>query len=224
MSEEEWKILIGNMQGQLHNLKSDINLANEISAENSNVIHNQLDMIIKNEKKIEALEKKQFENSGDPEIIKSHAEQIAELKDHDIFKIWNSVRKGGKTTLDAILMDNHRIKKLESVLKEMILDDPMNDKMNHYLEQLSAKDEKPPEPHKINTSQPLYPEPSFFPLIPYLSREEHDIEMKNQIAKFTQDLDYIWFIMEEEGIFDTVTPGDYKRLHDIKKKWEARSK
>jgi len=94
------------------------------------------DDIKENTKQIAELEKR-----VDGEVTEMK-DNYAELKDHDIFKIWNSVRKGGKTTLDAILMDNHRIKKLESVLKEMILDDPMNDKMNHYLEQLSAKDER----------------------------------------------------------------------------------
>ena len=37
--------------------------------------------ITKCESRIEALEKKLFENSGDPYIIKHHAEQIAELKE-----------------------------------------------------------------------------------------------------------------------------------------------
>ena len=48
--------------------------------------------------------------------------------------------------------------------------------------------------------------------------------LNKDIAEFKIDFDYIWFIMEGEGIFDSVTPGDYKRLHDIKKKWEARLK
>ena len=42
------------------------------------------------------------------------------------------------------------------------------------------------------------------------------------IVELNVDLDYIWFIMESEGIFDVVTPGDYKKLHAIKKKWEAK--
>ena len=146
MSEEikEWKILIGNMQNQLHEfndklmkLDESCDLANEISAENSNSIHNLLEHILNIDEvnkghheiiheillpKIKALEKKnkelelmidgtttelidriitieknQFENGGDPEIIKNHAEQIAELKSVliKIRDILNEVFKNG---------------------------------------------------------------------------------------------------------------------------------
>ena len=91
--------------------------------------------------------------------------------------------------------------------------------------------EKTPEPHKINTSQPLYPEPDCKYCKYFITHIENCEEKcayyadgMKLIAEFKTDFDYVWFIMEGEGIFDSVTPGDYKRLHDIKKKWEARSK
>ena len=34
-----------------------------------------------------------------------------------------------------------------------------------------------------------------------------------------EDLDYIWFLMDTEGFYDLLTPRDYKRLHEIKKKY-----
>lgn len=45
-----------------------------------------------------------------------NVERIEALENHDIFKIWTSVRKGGKTTLDAILNDHQRITALEKGL------------------------------------------------------------------------------------------------------------
>jgi predicted nucleic acid-binding Zn-ribbon protein len=39
---------------------------------------------------------------------------VSELKNHDIFKIWKSVRKGGKTTLTAILNLNQGIEELKT--------------------------------------------------------------------------------------------------------------
>ena len=51
------------------------------------------------------------------------------------------------------------------------------------------------------------------------------IDYENRLIVETKtDLDYIWFILDEKGIWDEITPGDYKKLHAIKKKWEARSK
>jgi hypothetical protein len=41
---------------------------------------------------------------------------VSELKNHDIFKIWKSVRKGGKTTLTAILNLNQGIEELKTKL------------------------------------------------------------------------------------------------------------
>ena len=46
-------------------------------------------------------------------------ERIEKLEGHDIFRIWESLRKGGKTTLDAILKDNARIKELGKELSEL---------------------------------------------------------------------------------------------------------
>ncbi|BDI54954.1 MAG: hypothetical protein [Asgard archaea virus VerdaV3] len=46
-------------------------------------------------------------------IQQDNTKQIAELKEHDIFKIWTSIRKGGKTTLEAMLNLNNGINKLE---------------------------------------------------------------------------------------------------------------
>ena len=40
---------------------------------------------------------------------------ISELENHDIFKIWKSIRKGGKTTLDAMLNLNQGIAELREL-------------------------------------------------------------------------------------------------------------
>ena len=47
---------------------------------------------------------------------------ITELKEHDIFKIWKSVRKGGKTTLSAILNLNQGIKELKEQMQNRIVE------------------------------------------------------------------------------------------------------
>ena len=61
--------------------------------------------------RIEALEQKLFENSGDLEIIKNHAEQIAELKD------FQKRQQGFIDDSKFAISDNTEdIEKLESVL------------------------------------------------------------------------------------------------------------
>jgi len=126
---------------------------------------NDLDLEAKINKRIEALEKKLFENSGDPEIIKNHAEQIAELK--------------GKYELNEqqYKIIYNRQENLESVLKEWFdwtlesfeigVNDEYLEKLKNIKEKLSggenptlgdgipsdarfpATDQKPPEPSFI---------------------------------------------------------------------------
>lgn len=52
-------------------------------------------------------------------IDKYLEEKISELKEHDIFRIWSSIRGGGKTTLDAILKDNTQIRELAKEISEL---------------------------------------------------------------------------------------------------------
>jgi len=234
---------------------------------------NDLDLEAKINKRIEALEKKLFENSGDPEIIKNHAEQIAELK--------KTIERYG----EMLISDEDRYDALELVLKEWIdwtlesfeigVNDEYLEKLKNIKEKLSggenptlgdgipsdarfpATDQKPPEPSFIckGCGQEVYLIDNYSKKRSYCNNcyekdhpDEFDIKppepskdryelgytdgyadgkalgIEKVIAEFIEDCDYIWFIMENEGIFDLVTPGDYKRLHDIKKKWEARSK
>jgi len=70
----------------------------------------------------------------------------------------------------------------------------------------SATNSKPPEPEIYTSGIQI----------------RIDMEKNELIGEFQSDFDYVWFIMETEGIFDSVTPGDYKKLHVIKKKWEGK--
>ena len=100
--------------------------------------------ITKCESRIEALEKKLFENSGDPEIIKNHAEQIAELKGkYELNEQQYKIIYNRQENLESVLKD------IKEVVLEMldhhngVFEDKWTEEMRKTL---SAKDEKPPEP------------------------------------------------------------------------------
>ena len=104
---------------------------------------------------------------------------------------------------DTVTIDREEFEKLDGLASQKILD---------------LATEKPPEP---DCKACKY----FIVHVENCEKEcAYYADGQKLIAEFKTDFDYVWFIMENEGIFDSVTPGDYKKLHAIKKKWEARSK
>ena len=47
------------------------------------------------------------------DVYDAAEKRISELENHDIFKVWKSVRKGGKATLDAMLNLNQGLNELK---------------------------------------------------------------------------------------------------------------
>ena len=92
------------------------------------------------------------------DITNQLEDRISELEEHDIFKIWDSLRKGGKTTLGALLknaesldyvkktvVNNLRVSEInKEVLRELIQlislhSSFVQDKtVDHLLEKLKA--------------------------------------------------------------------------------------
>ena len=124
MSEEikEWKILIGNMQNQLHEfndklmkLDESCDLANEISAENSNSIHNLLEHILN----IDEV------NKGHHEII--HEILLPKIKalEKRLETRIDTQHDSDMRSLDIIGINELDIRHIKSVLKELSAkDDP----------------------------------------------------------------------------------------------------
>ena len=94
--------------------------------------------ILDNRRHISELEKKgEIRGSGMNQLTKAykeHTNEIAELKEHDIFKIWKSVRKGGKTTLTSILNLNQGLTELKDSIRanEKICDLGYQECITHF--------------------------------------------------------------------------------------------
>lgn len=58
-------------------------------------------------------------NDGYEDAIKTFKDRVKALEKHDIFRIWDSVRGGGKTTLDALIKNTQGIRHIEKEIADI---------------------------------------------------------------------------------------------------------
>ena len=104
------------MSGEWLKLLQEERIEREKLQEQVNVIQNNFKLRAKEKwARMDKLEEQIDGISNGCSLSQQNLTEITKLKNHDIFKIWTSMRKGGKTTLEAMLNNNKGIKYLREL-------------------------------------------------------------------------------------------------------------